>query len=131
MLKQFLHFAAVGLSGTSVQYGCLAIALALFGKPGVLYGSAIGYILGSVLNYLLNYFFTFRSDKSHLEAAPKYFMVLAVGWCLNLGFMSLFVYHWNWHPWLAQIITTGLGLCWNFTGSRLWAFNAPESDIKE
>ncbi|GGC86135.1 GtrA family protein [Undibacterium terreum] len=122
VVQQFLRFAAVGLSGTAVQYTCVGIALYMFGKPATVAGSAIGYILGSVVNYILNYFLTFSSGKSHMEAASKYFAVLGVGWCLNFGLMWTFVQYLNWHPWLGQVITTGIGLCWNFTGSRLWAF---------
>ncbi|MFZ6649260.1 GtrA family protein [Undibacterium sp. TJN25] len=130
VLRQFIRFAAVGLSGTAVQYACVGIALMLSGKSATVTGSAIGYILGSVVNYVLNYFLTFGSGKSHMEAASKYFAVLAVGWCLNLGLMSLFVHHWDWHPWLSQVITTGIGLCWNFTGSRLWAFREVPAEPK-
>ncbi|MDO8650823.1 MAG: GtrA family protein [Undibacterium sp.] len=128
IFRQFFRFAAVGLSGTGVQYACVAIAIAYSGKAATVTGSAIGYVLGSIVNYVLNYFLTFGSGKSHIEAASKYFAVLAIGWCLNLGLMSLFVHHWDWHPWLSQFITTGIGLCWNFSGSRLWAFK--ETRIK-
>lgn len=127
-LRQFIQFAAVGLSGTAVQYLTIQVAvmwqLSVFGKAPAVIGSAVGYILGSVVNYILNYFLTFASDKSHLEAASKYFTVLAIGWCLNYGLMSLMVEHWLWWHWYAQVITTGIGLCWNFGGSKLWAFKA-------
>jgi putative flippase GtrA len=84
--------------------------------------SAVGYIFGSVVNYLLNYLFTFKSGKSHIEAASKYYMVLGVGWCMNTGLMGLFVHRFAWNIWLSQVLTTGIGLAWNFTGSRWWAF---------
>jgi putative flippase GtrA len=122
VLRQFVHFAAVGLSGTSVQYLCVGLAWYWFGKPATVAGSAVGYVLGSVVNYILNYFLTFSSGKSHFEAATKYFTVLGVGWFLNLGLMTLFVKHLEIYPWFAQVVTTGMILCWNFTGSRLWAF---------
>jgi putative flippase GtrA len=125
-LAQFLRFAAVGLSGTAVQYGTVYFSMAagfgLLHKSPEVTGSAIGYILGSVVNYILNYFFTFGSDKSHVEAAAKYFTVLGIGWCLNLLLMSVLVEHWGWWVWYAQVVTTGIGLCWNFGGSKLWAF---------
>jgi putative flippase GtrA len=131
LFYQFLRFAAVGLSGTAVQYACVALAIASSGNAAAVFGSAIGYLLGSVVNYILNYFLTFDSDKSHMEAASKYFAVLGVGWCLSLGLMSLFVLHFDWNPWLSQLITTGIGLCWNFVGSKFWAFkDAPPKHLK-
>lgn len=125
-LIQFLRFAAVGVSGTAVQYACIQIAVVmdwgLLGKSPAVSGSAVGYILGSISNYVLNYFLTFRSGKSHIEAAAKYFMVLALGWAINLGLMTLLVEHAQWWHWYAQVLTTGVVLCWNFGGSKLWAF---------
>lgn len=123
---QFLRFAAVGLSGTAVQYLTVQLSVmwswSVFDKAPAVFGSALGYVLASIVNYILNYFLTFSSEKSHLEAASKYFTVLAIGWCLNLGLMSFFVEHLHWWHWYAQLITTAIGLCWNFGGSKLWAF---------
>ena len=65
---QFLRFAAVGASGTAVQYSVLWSGVEWAGISAAA-ASGIGYILGSVVNYLLNYFFTFKSDKGHGEAA--------------------------------------------------------------
>jgi putative flippase GtrA len=119
---QFIRFAAVGLVGTAVQYACLGISVYLYGRSAAVIGSAVGYILGSIVNYILNYFFTFSSTQSHKEAASKYFTVLTIGWFLNLGMMSLMVDHWGWWVLISQMISTGIGLCWNFGGSKLWAF---------
>ncbi len=119
--RQFLRFMAVGATGTTVQYVVLWIGTALLAAPAAIC-SAIGYVLGSVVNYLLNYLFTFESGKSHIEAASKYYTVLGVGWCINTGLMGIFVHHYGWNVWISQVLTTGIGLTWNFTGSRWWAF---------
>ena len=119
--RQFLHFAVVGACGTAVQYVILEIGVEMFDIPAAL-ASAIGYICGSVVNYLLNYFFTFKSGKTHTEAASKYFTLLGIGLCINTALMGLLVHHLGWNKWIAQLLTTGIGLIWNFTGSRFWAF---------
>jgi putative flippase GtrA len=119
--RQFLRFMAVGATGTTVQYIVLWLGTALLFAPAAIC-SAIGYVLGSVVNYVLNYLFTFESGKSHIEAASKYYMVLGVGWCINTGLMGVFVHRYDWNVWLAQVLTTGIGLVWNFAGSRWWAF---------
>jgi putative flippase GtrA len=121
LVDQFLRFAAVGLCGTATQYGMLWLGVEHFGLAAAA-ASAIGYVFGSVVNYWLNYLFTFKSSKSHVETASKYYVVIGIGWCLNTGLMTLFVHHWHWNYWLAQVLTTGLGLLWNFGGSRWWAF---------
>lgn len=122
---QFMRFAFVGLFGTGVQYICLWIGVEFLHTQAAL-ASAVGYALGTVLNYWLNYFFTFKSSKSHTEAAAKYYAVVGVGWCINGVLMTLFVNHLNWYYWPAQILTTSIGLVWNFGGSRFWAFRHKE-----
>jgi len=127
--RQFIRFAAVGASGTAVQYSILYIGTAMFGIRVAAAASGVGYMCGSVVNYLLNYFFTFESGKSHAEAATKYFSLLAVGFCINTGLMALLVHQLDWNKWIAQFFTTGIGLIYNFLGSRFWAFKeAPNSN---
>jgi putative flippase GtrA len=119
--NQFLRFALVGLAGTAVQYLVLWLGVR-FGGVSAPFASGVGFFCGSVVNYRLNYLFTFRSAQSHLQAASRYYLVLAVGICLNTALMVLFVRSLNWNYWLGQICTTGVVLFWNFAGSRWWAF---------
>lgn len=125
--RQFLRFAAVGASGTAVQYSVLWSGVELFGTSAAA-ASGVGYVLGAIVNYVLNYFFTFKSDKGHGEAAAKYFTLLAVGWCMNTGLMWLLVHQLGWNYWIAQLLATAIGLAWNFTGSRLWAFKPASTE---
>ena len=122
LLHQFLRFAAVGLSGTGVQYLTLWMGHGVSALLSAQSASAIGYILGSLVNYVLNYFFTFGSNKSHKEAASKYFSILAVGWCINFILMGMLVEQLRWYYWFAQFFSTGIVLIWNFSGSKWWAF---------
>ena len=119
--RQFLRFAAVGAAGTLVQYAMLWLGVEGLGMPAVV-ASGVGYVFGSVVNYSLNYVFTFKSEKSHAEAVSKYYAVISVGWFINTGLMWLFAHHWGQNYWLAQLFATGVGLVWNFTGSKRWAF---------
>jgi putative flippase GtrA len=119
--EQFLRFAAVGAVTTAVQYAVLWLGVTTFAAPAAL-ASAAGYALGVVLSYFLNYLVTFRSSRSHVAAAPRYVAVFGIGWCINIGLMALFVHQWGWNIWLAQVLATGLGLIWNFSGSRWWTF---------
>lgn len=104
-----------------MQYAVLwaGVNVFIYSAPA---SSAVGYILGSVVNYSLNYVFTFASDKSHFEAITKNYMVRGVGFCINTGLMELFVHSMNWNYWLAQVVTTGIGLGFNFVASRSWVF---------
>jgi len=121
LLTQFLRFALVGASGTALQYMVLWFGVERCGA-GAAAASAAGYALAAVLNYIIHYFFTFGGGHSHLRAAGRYFTVLGLGWCLNTALMWLLVHGAGWHYWAAQPLVTGLGLLWNFAGSRWWAF---------
>jgi len=118
---QFFRFALVGATGTAVQYAVLWVGVNVFTYSAPA-SSAVGYILGSVANYSLNYVFTFASSKSHFEAVTKNYTIRGVGFFINTGLMELFVHSMNWNYWLAQVVTTGIGLVWNFVGSRWWVF---------
>ena len=119
--RQFVRFAAVGATGTAVQYAVLWAGVEVFAVPAAL-ASMAGFALGSIFNYALNYFFTFRSEKRHVETAPKYYAVLAVGLAINGALMALLVHRLDWNYWIAQLFTTAVALLWHFAGSKWWAF---------
>ena len=121
MFQQFLRFASVGLCGTSVQYVILWIGVNYF-EINAANSSGVGYILGAILNYILNYFLTFNSKSSHKETIIKYILILIVGWSINYGLMMMFTNYFSWNIWFSQCFATGIGLMWNFFGSKLWVF---------
>lgn len=118
---QFVRFAAVGAVGTLAHYAVLWLGTDLLGWPAV-WASGAGALLGSAVNYLLNYHFTFASGKPHLEAASKFYAIAGSAWLINTGLMGLLTSGLSWNHWLAQLLTTGICLIWNFAGSKLWAF---------
>lgn len=128
ILRKMFRFACVGTVGTVIQYVTLGVGVA-FGLGGAAVSSSIGYALGSVANYFLNYHITFGCTSAHGRAAAKYYTVLGVGLVLNGLLMTLFVHQLSWNPWVAQVLTTTLGLLWNFTGSHLWAFRSDKKPL--
>ena len=86
------------------------------------YSSIAGFVVGALVNYFLNYHITFKSAKSHHEAMPKFFAVALVGFAMNTVIMGVTSESFGLHCLLAQVISTGVVLIWNFTGNRLWTF---------
>ena len=119
--SQLLKFALVGILATVIQYVTLWIGVAVV-RLSAPFSSTVGYALGAMVGYVMNYQFTFQSQKQHHEVVPRYFAVVGVGLLINSGLMLLFVQRWKSHYLLAQLITTCIGLFWNYSGSRLWAF---------
>lgn len=121
LLRTFLAFAGVGAVATGIQYVILALLVEFLRAPPAA-SSAVGFGLSSFVNYVLNYRLTFRSNAAHAVALPKFLAVALVGLALNTGLMALLAERLGVYYLLAQVITTGLVLAWNFAASLLWSF---------
>lgn len=119
--NQFIRFATVGAIGTIFHYLALYL-LVEFSVVGVVLASSMGFVLGAIINYFLNYKFTFDSNKLHVEAMPKFFIVAILGFPINAGVMGLYTHYVPIHYLLAQLQATGLVLVWNFAVNRIWTF---------
>jgi putative flippase GtrA len=121
VVNQFLCFSGVGIIGTLAHYLTLIGMVEIVSMRPV-FSSILGFIVGALVNYFLNYHVTFKSAKSHHEAMPKFFVVALVGLAMNAMIMSVATEVLRFHYLLAQVISTGVVLIWNFTGNRLWTF---------
>lgn len=118
---KFFIFASVGVIGTIVHYTALIIVVDGFHATPV-FGSSVGFVLGAFVNYALNRRYTFRSQKKHIDAMPRFYLIAAAGFGLNGGIVFLLTEIIDMHYLLAQIAATGVVLLWNFTGNHLWTF---------
>jgi putative flippase GtrA len=73
-LRRFMIYAAVGATGTSVQYVTL-FALVQLHICGPLVASCVGAVAGAITNYGMNYRFTFQSSEGHSKTATRFFIV--------------------------------------------------------
>jgi putative flippase GtrA len=122
-LGQFGRFLLTGGLATTLQYLVLGFGTSVLGASAAI-SSGVGYLAGSVLSYVLSYFFTFRSNRAHLPAAFRFYVMVAVGWCINTLVMALLADAMGWNKWLSQILATAITLAWNFLASRIWVFKA-------
>ena len=84
--------------------------------------SFVGAVVGAVINYILNYKFTFKSNQPHHIAASKFMLIAALGAGINTLLMFLLVHRLQVYYLLAQVITTGIVLLWNFMLNKMWTF---------
>ena len=122
MMVKLIKFSAVGALGTLVHYSVLVFLVQLL-SVNVLVASSTGAIVGALVNYFLNYKWTFNSNKRHSEAMAKFFAVAAVGFVMNGLFMALFTEALAMHYLIAQVMTTGIVLFWNFLANHYWTFD--------
>ncbi|MDB5940186.1 MAG: gtrA-like family protein [Polaromonas sp.] len=121
MAKQLIRFLLTGGLATVVQYAVLGVCMQML-EWSALLASCTGYLAGSVLSYLINYYFTFSSGRPHHQAAPLFYIMVAVGLVINSSVMAVLAGSLGWNPWLSQLIATMLALIWNFVAARLWVF---------
>jgi putative flippase GtrA len=121
LLQQFLSFALIGLLGTAAHFLVLYVLVSQL-DFGPLPASSVGAVTGALVNYGLNYRLTFRSQKKHREALPRFMVVASGGWLLNGLLMAILLSRLDIHYLLVQIIVTSLVLVWNFLANRFWTF---------
>jgi putative flippase GtrA len=120
-----MKFISVGAIATIIQYAIFILLIEFFYVEAVM-ASAFGYGLSSILNYLLNYHFTFSSNAKHSVAALKFTIVVIVGLSLNSLIMYILVNLFSCHYLLAQIITTGVVLIFNFVVHKYWTYKTKQ-----
>jgi putative flippase GtrA len=122
LLREFPVFVVVGGIATAAHYLLLVFLVQAFGvEPTV--ASTAGLILGAIVNYVLNYRITFRSRRAHMIAVPRFAVAATTGMFLNGLFVAVGVHVVALHYMIAQVISTGLILAWNFLINKYWTFS--------
>lgn len=121
--RQAGTFLVAGALSTALHFAVLWLLAGLAGMPAVA-ASSLGYLAGAALNYLLNRNLTFRSRVPHRVAVLRFAVVAGTGFAANALLMHLLATNVGLHYLLAQALTTGIVLVWNFAANRLWTFEA-------
>ncbi|MDR3373943.1 MAG: GtrA family protein [Ancalomicrobiaceae bacterium] len=121
LAPQFVRYVGVGFAAAAAHYGVL-FALVQSGLTGAVAGALAGFVVGGIVSYSLNRRFTFRSDRGHDEAVPRFILITVIAFGLTGALMWLFAEHFGIHYMLAQVITTVIVLFWTFAGNRFWTF---------
>jgi putative flippase GtrA len=117
----FSRFLVSGGTAALVHWLVLWVGVSLAGWEGTI-STTFGFIVAATISYLLNYFWTFRSDATHLYALPRFLAVAVTGLLLNAGIFASIYYGLAVHYMLAQLVATGTVLFWNFFLQRAWSF---------
>lgn len=120
-LKRFAAYAAVGATGTAVQY-CVLLLGTTTGWVMPATASAVGAALGAVVNYWLNYFVTFRGTHRHASSVPKFVVTALAGVALTWVVMQVMIQRMHAPVLIAQLIATVLSLVMTFIINSVWTF---------
>jgi putative flippase GtrA len=109
---QIIRFVISGGSSTALHFTVMALLIYLGIKP--VYATMVGAITGAMLNYGLQYYYTFRSQKSHLTASIHFAIASGLAWLSNLILFVFFHQYLNIPVPVAQVITTCLVTIQNY-----------------
>lgn len=122
MLNHLVRFVMVGGSATLLQFVLLFLFVE-YAHLNEILASALSFSLSAIYNYLMNYYFTFASEKSHIETATKFMLVATLGLAINSStfalFLSLGLYYL-----LAQGGATIITLLVNFLLHKIWIYRS-------
>jgi putative flippase GtrA len=120
-LWELIRFSWVGALTLSIYAGELWLLNRFCDFPTWL-DATIAYGPCLVVNYLLHKNFTFRSDKQHHVAGPRYLVIQLGGMAINSAVVWLGVDVLHWHFLVAQFAALATLSLWSYLGQKLWAF---------
>lgn len=122
LLERLPHYAVASVLGTAAHYTLLFLLVRGF-SVGVVLASTLGAILGAIIIYLLNYFFTFKSQKTHLETASKFTVIALLSVLLNSLCLNAIISNFTIHYLLAQVMATLVVFGVSYMANRVWTFS--------
>jgi putative flippase GtrA len=126
VLKQFIHYNAVGVVNTIVGFGL--IVLLMRGGISPVVSNAIGYGVGAILSYYLNNKYTFDQKKQCVSHATKFFTILLASYLLNMISLKWFLVYID--PYIAQAMAAVVYSTSGFVLAKFLIYNQnKESNI--
>jgi len=111
----------VGALGTVTHLSLLYIAVEYLGFAPIV-GSSCAFIWVVIQSYFLNRNWTFRSERRHSSALPRYVTVSTIGFFGNFSMMYILLNIFGLWYMLAQILTAFVIPLMNFLLNRYWTF---------
>ncbi len=101
ILTTLIHFLI--LHGLFIRLGC-----------SVLFANSVAFFLAASFSYCANYWFTFKSNKSHKQSAPRFVITVSVGYLLNASLIHILVQIQEYDYRLAFLFITCIVMISNF-----------------
>lgn len=120
-VSAFWRFVLVGFVNTAVGYGAILFFLYVI-AAGYLASNALGYVVGGLVSYFLNKSFTFESARAHRAALPRFVLVVAGCYLVNLVVLKIGMSLWRLHPALAQALAVAAYTVIFYAASRRLVF---------
>jgi putative flippase GtrA len=117
---QFIKFGIVGLGNTLITF----IVYFILVKLSVYYviANIIGYIAGVINSFFWNSSWVFKKSKRDLSLLIKFVIVNLITLAITSFILYIGVDKLNVSKYAAQIISTLIGILFNYTLNKLWTF---------
>jgi putative flippase GtrA len=122
IFNHLVRFLLVGGSATLIQFTLLFLFIEI-GHLQEVAASALAFTFSAIYNYLMNYYFTFASQKGHLETATKFSIVAGLGLIINSSSFALLLTI-SPHYLFAQFGATLITLVVNFLLHKTWIYRS-------
>jgi putative flippase GtrA len=127
--RRFARFLLVGLGGTAIDFGLLAL-LESVGVP-TLVANTLSFSAGAANNFVWNRIWTFPEARGKAWATQfaQFFSVSLVGLALNDAIvlalqtpLGALLHHPAQGYLPAKVVATGIAVIWNYVANRIWTF---------
>lgn len=117
---QFIKFGIVGLGNTFITF----IVYFILVKLNVYYVTAniIGYMAGVINSFFWNSSWVFKKPQRNLSLLIKFVIVNLITLAITSFILYIGVDRLNISKYVAQIISTLIGIMFNYTLNKLWTF---------
>lgn len=117
---QFFKFCITGVLNTLIS----TISYWIMLKIGVYYilANVISYFIGMINSYILNKKWVFKSKDSPIKTFLKFFSVSILALGLSTLILYSFVHFLKLNAFIAQILTTGIIMIFNYILSKFFTF---------
>ena len=123
LLIQIFRYTIVGGLAFVVDFGALYLFIE-YGGLHYLVANALAFLLGLTTNYLLSISWVF--NRRNLESRSGEFLIFAiiglVGLGINEAVMWVMTDHVGTHYMVSKVVSTGVGLVWNFGARKILLF---------
>jgi putative flippase GtrA len=121
LVRQSVRFGMVGVVNTALGLSAI-YALMFFLGAGPALANFVGYGLGLAVSFALNRVWTFSSTLPVAHVLPKYLLVAAICYLLNLGAVIACTSYLSANPYLAQLVGVGIYTVSMFLSCRWFVF---------
>ncbi len=124
-LVEFIKFSIVGAINTVVDFGVFSLLLTK--ACPVLLSQIISYGCGMLNSFIMNRSWTFKENKRNEYSEPLKYIVANVATLILVSVLILLFINLVHLPVLmAKVISTGIGMIFNFMSSKFWVFQRME-----